>query len=161
MRTQPSGYVRIPDIINLLFTPSSTEQTSSLKILLSIQKHLSSSLSKTESSSKPQPQFHISHFKKIVHGLLLCPSSSRNQSSNKRAKGESSGSKTDGKVAADVRDVFIENYLSVNDDVRWFFLRESAYVLFCIDYPSILVLTKRILLSETYFRVTPNPNILM
>ncbi|KAK7686417.1 hypothetical protein QCA50_010641 [Cerrena zonata] len=116
-------------LVSLLKDEDTTIRTSALKILLSIQKHLSSSLSKAESSSKPQPQFHISHFKRIVYGLLFCPPSPRSNSSHKRTKAESSSPKHDGKVELDVRDLFVEDYLSVHDDVRWFFLRESANLL--------------------------------
>ncbi|KAJ7167536.1 CBF/Mak21 family-domain-containing protein [Mycena filopes] len=47
-------------------------RTSALQILFSLQKHLS-----TASSSPSQPQFHVSHFRKIVSALLLCPPSRR------------------------------------------------------------------------------------
>lgn len=91
-------------------------QTSSLQILFSFLKHLSTSLSK----SHPTPQFHITHFRKIVAALLLCPPSSR----------PSAQALEPSKLETDVRDQFIDTWLSVNDDVRWFFLRESA----CVSY---------------------------
>ncbi|KAG5222626.1 CBF-domain-containing protein [Salix suchowensis] len=39
------------------------------------------------------------------------------------------------KLETDVRDQFIDTWLSVNDDVRWFFLRESA----CVTYRATLL----------------------
>ncbi|KAJ7857769.1 CBF/Mak21 family-domain-containing protein [Mycena leptocephala] len=83
---------------------------SSLQILFSLQKHLSTSASLSES----QPQFHISHFRKIVSGLLLCPPSRRT------AQG------AQGVLDADVLHLFHETWFSVHDDVRWFFLREAG-----------------------------------
>ncbi|KAI0073253.1 CBF-domain-containing protein [Panus rudis PR-1116 ss-1] len=114
-------------LVGLMKDEDSTLRTSSLKILMSLEKHLSSSLSKmSSSSSTPHPQFHVSHFKQIVHGLLLCPPLPRNKNAAKRHKGEGSDSEHDGKVATDVRDLFVDEWLSECDDVRWFFLRESA-----------------------------------
>ncbi|KAF9455526.1 CBF/Mak21 family-domain-containing protein [Collybia nuda] len=86
-------------------------RTSALQILFSLQKHLSTSYSKTT------PQFHISHFRKIVSYLLLCPPSMRTGDSGTRI------------IDADVLNQFYETWLSVHDDVRWFFLRESATLL--------------------------------
>ncbi|KAJ6557232.1 CBF/Mak21 family-domain-containing protein [Mycena vulgaris] len=83
---------------------------SSLQILFSLQKHLSTSSSLSDS----QPQFHISHFRKIVSGLLLCPPSRRSAQSSK------------GVLDPDVLHLFHETWFSVHDDVRWFFLREAG-----------------------------------
>ncbi|KDQ53338.1 hypothetical protein JAAARDRAFT_433296 [Jaapia argillacea MUCL 33604] len=94
-------------------------RTSSLQILFSLLKHLSTSLAK--SSTPTQPQFHASHFKKIVHALLICPPSPRSHDQTVQVN--------DGKVEGDVRDMFVETWLSVYDDVRWFFLREAASLL--------------------------------
>lgn len=105
-----------------------TIQTSALKILFSLQKHLSTSLSQAPGSSDgARPQFHMSHFKQIVQGLLLCPPSHRSASHSKRRKAEE-GERNDGKLDPEVRDLFVETWLSECDDIRWFFLRESACV---------------------------------
>ncbi|KAJ7465318.1 CBF/Mak21 family-domain-containing protein [Mycena latifolia] len=83
---------------------------SALQILFSLQKHLSTSASLSDS----QPQFHISHFRKIVSGLLLCPPSGRTTQRN------------EGVLDPDVLHLFHETWFSVHDDVRWFFLREAG-----------------------------------
>ncbi|KAJ7075860.1 CBF/Mak21 family-domain-containing protein [Mycena belliarum] len=83
---------------------------SALQILFSLQKHLSTSASLRDS----QPQFHISHFRKIVSALLLCPPSGRSTQSSVNV------------LDPDVLHQFHEKWFSVNDDVRWFFLREAG-----------------------------------
>ncbi|KAF8809129.1 CBF-domain-containing protein, partial [Phlegmacium glaucopus] len=93
-------------------------RTSSLQIMFSLLKHLSSSY--TKSSQKFQPQFHSSHFRKIVSALLFCPRSLR--------KSSPSPSRDD-LLDSDVLTQFLESWLDVNDDIRWFFLREAAYVI--------------------------------
>ena len=85
--------------------------------MFSLLKHLSSFY--TKSSPNSQPQFHSSHFRKIVSALLLCPRSLRHSSSSQ-----------DGLLNSDVLAQFLETWLDVNDDVRWFFLREAACVSF-------------------------------
>ncbi|KAG5636845.1 hypothetical protein H0H81_006638 [Sphagnurus paluster] len=100
----------------LLKDEEKTLRTSALQILLSLQKHLSSSYTKATPS---QPQFHISHFRKIVSFLLLCPPSSRPQ--------ENPSDET--AIDPDVLHQFHETWFSVHDDVRWFFLREAATLL--------------------------------
>jgi U3 small nucleolar RNA-associated protein 19 len=92
------------------------DQSSALQILFSLQKHLSTAY------SKPSPQFHISHFRKVVSHLLLCPPSARLSTSSTRI------------IEADVLDQFHETWFSVYDDVRWFFLREAGYVLNKLSY---------------------------
>lgn len=87
-------------------------QISALQILFSLQKHLSTAASLSES----QPQFHASHFRKIISALLLCPPSRRSAQGN------------GGVLDADVLQLFHETWFSVHDDVRWFFLREAGYV---------------------------------
>ncbi|RDB30748.1 hypothetical protein Hypma_005743 [Hypsizygus marmoreus] len=101
----------------LLKDEEKTLRASALQILLSLQKHLSASYSK---STPSQPQFHISHFRKIVSFLLLCPPSARMQ-----------GTKTPESTTIDpeVLHQFHETWFSVHDDIRWFFLRESATLL--------------------------------
>ncbi|KAF8155473.1 CBF/Mak21 family-domain-containing protein [Crassisporium funariophilum] len=95
-------------------------RTSALQILFSLLKHLSTSYTKSSNQKKPQPQFHNSHFRKIVSSLLLCPHSPR----------KSSTPKADGDILyPDVLSQFHETWFSVNDDIRWFFLRDSATLL--------------------------------
>ncbi|KAJ7645611.1 CBF/Mak21 family-domain-containing protein [Mycena polygramma] len=86
---------------------------SSLQILFSLQRHLSTSSSVSES----HPQFHASHFRKIVSALLLCPPSRRSTQGNP------------GVLDADVLHLFHETWFSIHDDVRWFFLREAGSLL--------------------------------
>ncbi|KAJ3886323.1 CBF-domain-containing protein [Lentinula edodes] len=90
-------------------------RTSSLQILFSLQKHLSSSV-----SSKGDSQFHISHFRKIVNALVACLPSHRTTEKEKQK---------DGLIDADVLDLFCDKWLCVYDDVRWFFLREIGTLL--------------------------------
>ncbi|KAJ7164681.1 CBF/Mak21 family-domain-containing protein [Mycena crocata] len=100
---------------------------SSLQILFSLQKHLSTSFSSLDS----QPQFHISHFRRIVAGLLLCPSS-----------GRSSSQISNGLLDPDVLSAFHETWFSIHDDVRWFFLREAGSLMNTTsisDHPSLPV----------------------
>jgi U3 small nucleolar RNA-associated protein 19 len=87
-------------------------RVSALKILMSLQKHLSSKV-----STEGNPQFHLAHFKKIVTGLLVCPRSKRQGSVDVGAPGV---------LDLDVLGTFYETWFSVHDDIRWFFLRESA-----------------------------------
>lgn len=102
----------------------SVPQTSALKILLSLQKHLSTSVSRAPGSSTgARPQFYISHFRQIINGLLLCPPSIRATNQTKKRKNDS---EDDGKLDPEVRDMFMETWLSEYDDIRWFFLREAA-----------------------------------
>ena len=83
--------------------------------MFSLLKHLSSFYTKYSPNS--QPQFHSSHFRKIVSALLLCPRSLRGSSSSQ-----------EGLFQSDVLAQFLETWLDVNDDIRWFFLREAACV---------------------------------
>ncbi|EAU89096.1 ribosome biogenesis protein Noc4 [Coprinopsis cinerea okayama7 len=111
-------------LVGLLKDEEKHLRTSSIQILFSLQKHLSSSLSTTSSGdSKPQPQFHVSHFKKITNGLLTCPPSSRSTSNASSNDGDAT------LIDPDVLHLFYETWLSVYDDVRWFFLREAATIL--------------------------------
>ncbi|KAF5310935.1 hypothetical protein D9619_008257 [Psilocybe cf. subviscida] len=86
-------------------------RTSALTIMFSLLKHLSTAYSSS------QPQFHTSHFRKIVSSLLLCPQSQRVSKPNT------------GIVDPDVLDLFYETWFSIYDDIRWFFLRESVTLL--------------------------------
>ena len=58
----------------------------------------------------------MSHFRKIVSYLLLCPPCARGKQ------------KSDGIIDPDVLEHFHETWFSVHDDIRWFFLRDAAYV---------------------------------
>lgn len=69
----------------------------------------------------------MSHFRQIVRGLLLCPPSPRAVNQTKKRK--SDVSEDEGRLDPEVRDMFMETWLSEYDDIRWFFLRESACVL--------------------------------
>ncbi|KAF8884931.1 hypothetical protein CPB84DRAFT_1816923 [Gymnopilus junonius] len=99
-------------------------RTSALQILFSLQKHLSTSSTRSSHPTKPRPQFHTSHFRKIVSSLLLCPRSQRHSSTPKQ----------DGAlIDPDVLNLFYDTWFSVHGDIRWFFLRDSAYD--AIKYP--------------------------
>ncbi|KAJ8453772.1 hypothetical protein ONZ51_g13409 [Trametes cubensis] len=98
---------------------------SALDILFSLQKHLSSAL--TRVGDAKQPQFHASHFRKIVTALLLCPPSPRASRSKKRKTDEDESD--DHTLDPDVRDHFVNTWFSVHDDIRWFFLRDSAILI--------------------------------
>lgn len=100
-----------------LLVISYSAQTSALDILMSLLKHLSTSLSK----SSPQPQFHVPHFKKVIDALLTCPPSERG-GKKLSLQGELSN-----KLDAEVRDQFVAKWLNVYVDVRWFFLRDAEY----------------------------------
>ncbi|KAH9837858.1 ribosome biogenesis protein Noc4 [Rhodofomes roseus] len=125
----------------LLQDEESILRTSSLQILLSIQKHLSTALTTfstnpSTSSGKPQPQFHISHFRKVVSALLTCPPSSRFTHTSSSKKQKLSGS-SEGLLREDVHDTFLNTWLDVHDDIRWFFLREAGTLLSKSDAPNV------------------------
>lgn len=107
---------------NFCLPLSHLAQTSALDILMSLLKHLSTSLSK----SSQRPQFHVPHFKKVIDALLTCPPSERG--GKKRS--------TQGELDAEVRDQFVVKWLNVYTDVRWFFLRDAEYDLSSL--PSVL-----------------------
>lgn len=109
------------------------KQVSALQILFSLQKHLS-----TAFSTPSAPQFHNSHFRKIVSALLTCPSSSRGGSSP-----------SDGSIDADVLHVFHETWFSVHDDIRWFFLREAGYIVLRVLVLSIHAISSSIISSSS------------
>ncbi|KAI0781283.1 CBF-domain-containing protein [Trametes elegans] len=100
---------------------------SALDILFSLQKHLSSALTRTGDSK--HPQFHGSHFRKIVSALLLCPPSPRATRAKKRRTDEVKDASTTRTLDADVRDHFVNTWFSVHDDIRWFFLRDAAILI--------------------------------
>ncbi|KZT00751.1 CBF-domain-containing protein [Laetiporus sulphureus 93-53] len=102
-------------------------RTSALQVLLSLQKHLSTSLSASSSSSQEQPQFYLSHFRKIVTALLFCPPSQRSSPTAKKQKFENE-SQDNASIEPDVKELFVRKWLDVYDDIRWFFLRESGNI---------------------------------
>ncbi|KAL1742577.1 CBF/Mak21 family-domain-containing protein [Schizophyllum fasciatum] len=104
IRDQMNRYVNL--LGALLQHEEKTIRVSALQILLSLQKHLSSSI-----SAPSKPQFHVSHFKKVVSFLLLGP------------PGKPSP------IDPDVLHEFHEKWFSENDDIRWFLLREAATLL--------------------------------
>jgi U3 small nucleolar RNA-associated protein 19 len=96
---------------------------------MSLLKHLSTML-----STPGNPQLHTDLFKKIVHALLVCPSSHRVEPSDapspqKKARRDG-GAAQGALLVPDVHAHFLDTWLSVHDDVRWFFLREAACVPF-------------------------------
>jgi U3 small nucleolar RNA-associated protein 19 len=101
-------------------------QTSALNILMSLLKHLSSSLTR----SSQTPQFHVPHFKKVIAAFLTCPPSERGGK-----KQVVQGVLARG-LDAEVRDLFVSKWLNVYIDVRWFFLRDAEYD-FCSPKESI------------------------
>ncbi|ESK84113.1 ribosome biogenesis protein noc4 [Moniliophthora roreri MCA 2997] len=105
-------------LAGLLQDDEKSLRTSALQVLMSLQKHLSTSFS--EHSSPPNPQFHASHFRRIVNALLLCPSSSRKAQE---------GSSSDRKLDPEVLNMFHDTWFSVHDDIRWFFLREAGSIM--------------------------------
>lgn len=97
--------------------------------MFSIQRHLSTSLNQAPGLSNGGPQFHMNHFRQIVQAILLCPPSLRATPKPKRRKGDEADSGScSGTIDPGVRDMFMDQWLSEYDDIRWFFLRESAYV---------------------------------
>ncbi|KAG8691636.1 hypothetical protein FRC11_014013 [Ceratobasidium sp. 423] len=91
-------------------------RTAALQILMSMLKHLSTAFSTASNT----PQIHSMHFRKIVGALLSCPPSPRSGSI------ESGGRH---KVQPDLRDTFIDTWLSSYDDIRWFFFRDATALL--------------------------------
>ncbi|CAE6424430.1 unnamed protein product [Rhizoctonia solani] len=91
-------------------------RTAALQILMSMLKHLSTAFSTASNT----PQIYSTHFRKIVGALLLCPSSPRNGSAH---------SGIHHKVQPDLRDTFIDTWLSSYDDIRWFFFRDATALL--------------------------------
>ncbi|KAF9810195.1 hypothetical protein IEO21_07080 [Rhodonia placenta] len=100
-------------LCGLLKDTDSTLKSSALQILFSLQKHLSTAATKSSSDGEAsQPQFHMSHFRKIVNALLRCPPSPR-----------------DKLLDADVMNTFLQTLFDVYDDIRWFVLREAGTIL--------------------------------
>ncbi|OAX42015.1 CBF-domain-containing protein [Rhizopogon vinicolor AM-OR11-026] len=133
-------------LVGLLQDDEPALRKSSLEILFSLLKHLSTSL--TKSSPAAQPQFHLSHFKNIVRGLLLCPPSPRSAGRSKNAQ-----------TKLDVRESFVERWLSVYDDIRWCFLREATTVLSKsspTEYPQLLDNLLSIMEKLTTFPTDPS-----
>lgn len=112
--------------------------------MFSLLRYLSTSYTKSSHPTKPQPQFHASHFRKIVLSLLLCPNSKR----------KSSTVKPGGLIDTDVLNMFYDTWFSVHDDIRWFFLRDSAYVRFRIMIAILLPIS-----IGHYFPIKPQTHI--
>ena len=70
----------------------------------------------------------MSHFRKIVSYLLLCPPCARGEQ------------KSDGIIDQDVLEHLLETWFSVYDDIRWFFLRDAAYVTSYLFFRSSLMI---------------------
>ncbi|QRV75921.1 hypothetical protein RhiJN_03936 [Ceratobasidium sp. AG-Ba] len=124
-RTEESKLVRtwlldrVNEYIDLLCGLMADEEkglrSAALQIHMSALKHLSSAFS----NASDTPQIYSVHFRKIVRALLVCPSSCRG--------GEGGGEGR--RVEADVRDTFVDTWLSSYDDIRWFFLRDATSLL--------------------------------
>ncbi|KAG8684754.1 hypothetical protein FRC09_015165, partial [Ceratobasidium sp. 395] len=99
-------------------------RTAALQILMSTLKHFSTAFSNASAT----PQIYSVQFRKIVRALLVCPSSPRVGGSAPR-EGAGAGGGGGAKVEADVRDTFVETWLSAFDDVRWFFFRDATALL--------------------------------
>ncbi|KDN49533.1 hypothetical protein RSAG8_02235, partial [Rhizoctonia solani AG-8 WAC10335] len=91
-------------------------RAAALQILMSMLKHLSTAFS----TASGTPQIHSVHFRKIVGALLLCPLSPRSGPTESEGHHE---------VQPDLRDTFIDTWLSSYDDVRWFFFRDATALL--------------------------------
>ncbi|KZO94486.1 CBF-domain-containing protein [Calocera viscosa TUFC12733] len=89
-------------------------RTSALEIMMSLVKPLSTALSKRTG----QPRMDGTYFRKAVRALLVGPSSISESSNPASILTES-----------DVRYLFLDKWLTVHDDVRWFFLREATELL--------------------------------
>ncbi|KAG9125442.1 hypothetical protein FRC07_007579 [Ceratobasidium sp. 392] len=96
-------------------------RSAALQILMSTLKHFSSAFS----NASGVPQIYSVQFRKIVRALLLCPSSSR-VGGLAPLEGGGGEKRT---VEVDVRDNFVETWLSSYDDVRWFFFRDATALL--------------------------------
>ncbi|KAF8559665.1 CBF-domain-containing protein [Imleria badia] len=134
-------------LLGLLQDEEATLRKSTLEILFSLLKHLSTSL--TKSNPDNQPQFHFSHFKHIAQALLLCPLSIRHGSTASFA----------GKTAPDVREHFVDTWFTVHDDIRWCFLREATFILSkysSADHPNLLGNLLSIMEKLTTFPTDPS-----
>lgn len=92
-------------------------QTSALKILFSVLRQLSNHIARVEdpSSSVSVPlQFDVNYFRRIVEALI-CP--------------KTTGDEHENLLDVDVRDLFLDTWLNVYADIRWFFLRETGILL--------------------------------
>ncbi|KAJ3767453.1 CBF/Mak21 family-domain-containing protein [Lentinula raphanica] len=94
-------------------------RTSALQILFSIQKHLSTSV------SQEKPEFHNAHFRRIVHALVFNPPCHRDHAEN--------DDDSENLIDVDVLELFHSTWLSLYDDVRWFFLRQAGTILSNLD----------------------------
>ncbi|KAF8609790.1 CBF-domain-containing protein, partial [Ceratobasidium sp. AG-I] len=102
-------------LCGLMLDEEKALRAASLQILMSMLKHLSTAFSNASGT----PQIYSVHFRKIVSALLLC--SPRPGGSTSPPGGR--------KVEVDVRDTFVETWLSSYDDIRWFFFRDATTML--------------------------------
>ncbi|EIM90507.1 CBF-domain-containing protein [Stereum hirsutum FP-91666 SS1] len=108
-------------------------RTSALQILFSLLKHLSTSLSKSF-AGQSQPQFHVPFFKNIISFLVLAPSSPRLLP---RPDNSSQKQTSDGLLDLHVRTLFLDTWLDVQDDIRWFFMRDAQPLLLSHSSPQV------------------------
>ncbi|KAJ3999820.1 ribosome biogenesis protein Noc4 [Lentinula boryana] len=117
LRERLNEYVEL--LCGLLKHEEKVIRTSSLRILFSIQKHLSTSI------SAGSPEFHNTHFRKIVHALVFCPPSRQGKAENVE--------EPENLIDIDVLELFHSTWLGVYDDIRWFFLRQVGAILQKVD----------------------------
>ncbi|KZT54860.1 hypothetical protein CALCODRAFT_510454 [Calocera cornea HHB12733] len=113
-----------------LHHPEPGIRTAALEILMSLLKPLSAFLSKRSG----QPRLDGKHFRFVVRALLVGPDPGPLQppaGPGTRMAAERSAERPAESVLMqkDVGDLFLQKWLSVDDDVRWFFLREAAELL--------------------------------
>ncbi|EJC98214.1 CBF-domain-containing protein [Fomitiporia mediterranea MF3/22] len=116
-------------LCGLLQYEEKTLRLSALRILFSLLRQMSSIIptDSSSTSSTTTLRFDVPFFQKIVRALLLCPSSAR-EPMPKRTRRSQSSVEAGNEIHADVRDLLLETWLNVYADIRWFFLRETAYV---------------------------------
>lgn len=88
-----------------------------MKILFSVLRQRSNHIAKVEdpSSSVSVPlQFDVNYFRRIVEALI-CP--------------KATGDEAENLLDVVVRDLFLDTWLNVYADIRWFFLRETGVLL--------------------------------
>jgi len=127
-----------------------THQTSAIQILFSLLRHLSSSLSSTQDtpglSSPSNLPFHVPHFNKIILGLLECPPGPH-----------SSHDRSTRLLDAEVLEIFTSTWFNAHDDIRWFFLRDAAYVTLC--FPSLASLSRVFSTFISKYPVDTHPHV--
>lgn len=89
---------------------------------------MSSNQDASEPSTSFNLPFHVPHFNKIILGLLECPPSPRS-SSHRSAR----------LLDVEVLEIFTSTWLNAHDDIRWFFLRDAAYVIPSFSFSTTLL----------------------